>query len=490
MSQSRTSAPVTPSSSHAPGGHNHQPLPAYLARHVNLGFNQDDISALLCAIDSSQVSPSSNTRLAHLPAELLLQILEYVPVDHVLDWRLVCRGFRDAIDGRVLFHHLHRTELIGYLGSRYSHPLAALDDEQYEKLHLLRARFDCIQGQAADALAKSDTPVWSGKKALFRVDGSWLDEFRHISGAAARKGDIWDSDRLWMDVLNRLCLRSSDEVIGTLRWCIRLDHAVLDVDFSAQRLGSEVCFYMREGSIQINWKDTMVRFLKTERALRLMLEKVHILFLSNPAQPNTRHPLLTLYTQKRDSPFTYSHAEDCLRAIRRERLFATLNRSDRNDRTMAWNLRLLTPLFGRPSENHNTNLQPIEDEATSLLLLLRRAAALSPTQTHHLETLAANYRSMEDELHELDNAFGEFKAYMSLPGFQMNILLPAMISNADHVPRNPVAWSDELRVRIECHVERWQSQRRVVEQVRMLLAASNEAMAVPDDSFDELDSEF
>ncbi|EDU48896.1 F-box-like multi-domain protein [Pyrenophora tritici-repentis] len=465
MSQSRTSAPVTLSSSPPPGGKHHQPLPGYLVRHLNLGFNQDDISALLSAIDSSQVSPSSNTRLAHLPAELLLQILEYVPVDHVLDWRLVCRSFRDAIDGRVLFHHLHRTELIGYMGSRYSHPLTALDDEQYERLHLLRARFECIQGPTPDASAKNDTPVWSGRQALFRIDDSWLDEFRHISGAAARKGDIWDSDRLWIDALSRLCLCSSDELIGTLRWCIRLDHAVLDLDFSAQRLVSEVCFSMRKGSIRINWKDTMFRFLKTERALRLMLEK------------------------KRNSPFTYSHMEDCLRAIRRDRLFANLNRDDRDDRNTAWHLRLLTPLFGRPSENHNTNLQPIEDEAITLLLLLRRAAALSPTQTHHLETLAANYRSMENELHELDNAFGEFKAYMSLPGFQMNILLPAMIRNADSVPRNPVAWSDELRVRIECHVERWQSQRKVVEQVRMLLAASNEAMAVPDDSFDELGSD-
>ena len=97
---------------------------------------------------------------------------------------------------------------------------------------------------------------------------------------------------------------------------------------------------------------------------------------------------------------------------------------------------------------------------------------------------------MESALHELDNAFGEFKAYMSLPGFQMNMLLPAMITNAGHVPQNPVAWSDELRVRIECHVERWQSQKKVVEQVRMLLVASNEAMAVPDNSFDDLESDF
>lgn len=276
MSQSRTFAPVTPSSSPLPDNH-HQPLPAYLARHINLGFDQDDISALLRAIDSSQVSPTNKTRLAHLPAELLLQILEYVPVDHVLDWRLVCKGFRDAIDGRVLYHHLHRTELIGYLGPRYSDPMVELDDEQYEKIHLMRARFKCIQGQASDGPAKKETPVWSARNALFKVDDSWLDDFVHISGAAARQGNtVWDADNQWTDTLKRLNLHSSEEVFGTLRWCIRLDHAVLDLDFPIERLQNKMRFYIHPDCyIQLDWKDTILRFLKTERALRLMLEKVH-----------------------------------------------------------------------------------------------------------------------------------------------------------------------------------------------------------------------
>ena len=274
MSQSRTSAPVTLLSSPPPNGH--QPLPAYLARHINLGFDQDDISALLSAIDSSQVSPTNKTRLAHLPAELLLQILEYVPVDHVLDWRLVCKGFRDAIDGRVLYHHLHRTELVGYLGPRYSDPLVELDDEQYEKIHLMRAHFKCIQGQASDEPTKKETPVWSGRNALFKLDDRWVDDFVHISGAAARQGDtVWDADSQWTETLKRLYLHSSENLFGTLRWCIKLDHAVLDLDFPIERLQDKMHFYIRQGYIQIDWKDTMLRFLKTERALRLMLEKVH-----------------------------------------------------------------------------------------------------------------------------------------------------------------------------------------------------------------------
>jgi hypothetical protein len=79
---------------------------------------------------------------------------------------------------------------------------------------------------------------------------------------------------------------------------------------------------------------------------------------------------------------------------------------------------------------------------------------------------------------------------MSMPGFQTTILLPSMINNAKRVPRNPVAWSDELRQKIECQVARWKQQRDVMEKVRALLEGSCEAMAVPEDGFDELGSDF
>jgi hypothetical protein len=135
-------------------------------------------------------------------------------------------------------------------------------------------------------------------------------------------------------------------------------------------------------------------------------------------------------------------------------------------------------------------LENVENDATHTLLLLRRAASMSSRQLAHLDTLAADFRAMENELGELDESFAEFKGYMSMPGFQMNILLPAMIANAGHIPKNPVAWTDELRLRIECQVERWRGQKGVVEQIKALLEGSNEAMAVPDDSFDELGSDF
>lgn len=91
---------------------------------------------------------------------------------------------------------------------------------------------------------------------------------------------------------------------------------------------------------------------------------------------------------------------------------------------------------------------------------------------------------MESQLRRLDDTYAEFKSYLSLPGFQTNILLPAMITNAGHVPKNPIAWPDELREKIESQVQRWRAQKGVLEQIARLLEASNQAMGVPEDSFD------
>ncbi|KAF1940056.1 hypothetical protein EJ02DRAFT_350879 [Clathrospora elynae] len=445
--------------------------PSYLARHINIGFNSDDVAALINSIDSSQ-KPSSTSSLAHLPAELLLQILEYVPVDYVLDWRLVCRGFRDAIDGRILYHHLRRTELIGYMGSRYLRPMEHLNDEQYEKIHLLRARFRCIEkAEEEDMGTQQSKPVWSGTHALFQIDEEWFRDFRQIGGAAARGGDTTqDADTRWLSTLDRLELQRPEEGFGTLRWCIRLDYAVLDMDFplEAGRNTFDVDVHLHSGRVRVAWREMLFRFLKTERSLRRLLEKA--------------------LHQKRNSDFSFTHTEDCLRATRRQRLHSSLNPNDKVDRHIKWTLRLLHPLFGKPRHDHQMTLEDIENDATNLLLLLRREASMSISQVAYLHQLSTDYQTMDKELVELDQAFGEFKTHMAMPGFQMSILMPVM--NPCQIARNPIAWPDKLRAKIEGQVERWKSQKKVVEQIALLLEASNVAMAVPDDSFDDLESDF
>jgi hypothetical protein len=273
-----TMASAKPSVVAASDDPNDEPLPSYLRRHVQLGFNEDDVAALLSSIDSSQ--GSSTSTLAHLPAELLLQILEYVPVDHVLDWRLVCRGFREAIDGRVLYHHLQRTELVGYMGSRHSRPMETLVDSDYEVIHLLEARFQHIEKPIEDA---TDTgrpkPIWSGTHAVFKIADEWFREFREVGGAASRDGNtIQDADTQWFNTLDRLELRRTEEGFGTLRWCIKLDHAVLDLDFPVEtgRKHFDVDVNLNTGLVRVAWKDMLLGFLKTERALRRMMNEVRI----------------------------------------------------------------------------------------------------------------------------------------------------------------------------------------------------------------------
>jgi hypothetical protein len=192
--------------------------------------------------------------------------------------------------------------------------------------------------------------------------------------------------------------------------------------------------------------------------------------------------------KKLTSDFTFNHIEDCLRAIRRQRLQASLNLESKGDRHIQWALRLLRPLFGKPQLEHQMTLVDVENDATKMLLLLRRQAAMSGKQIAYLHQLALDFAEMEIEMQDLDQAFSEFKSYMSMPGFQMSILMPVM--NPGTIPKNPIAWPDDLRMKIEHHVERWKSQKRVIQQMKTLLEASNTAMAIPDDSFEDLSSDF
>lgn len=471
------------SEAHRDSDGNNTPLPSYLARHLDLGYDSDDVSALITSIDSSQLPQTSPS--SQLPAELLLEVLEYVPIDYILDWRLVCRGFRDAIDGRVLFHHLHRTELIGYMGPWHSRPLERLDEEEYDQIHLLHARFLHLEQPANTYKDNSRAgPVWADTYAVFAINDSWYQAFRHIGGAEARNGDtVEDADAMWLNTLDRLELRRADEGFGTLRWCIRLDHAVLDMDFplEAGRNQFGVQVRLHEKTIKVAWKNMLFNLLKTETSLRCMLEDVRTKTNTNSALPNP-------VTQKQNTSYSFSHFEDCLRATRRQRLLSALDPDNKVDRHIKWSLRLLHPLFNFPRHDHHIPLEDVENDATRLLLLLRREAIMTPAQRAHLQQLARDYRTMNEDVSELEHVFSDFKEHLSLSGSRMSVSLPLL--DTCNVPRNALAWSDDLRANIEDVVGNWRSQKKVLEQLKALLTASNLALEVPEDTFDHTDSDF
>lgn len=113
---------------------------------------------------------------------------------------------------------------------------------------------------------------------------------------------------------------------------------------------------------------------------------------------------------------------------------------------------------------------------------------MSGGQLAYLRRLAADYEVMTKEVGELDQAFGEFKSHVSMSGFQLSVALPAL--NPCQLFRNPVAWPDDMRANVEDLVRKWKSQKKVLEQIKVLLDASNLAMTVPEDSFDDAGSEF
>jgi hypothetical protein len=192
------------------------------------------------------------------------------------------------------------------------------------------------------------------------------------------------------------------------------------------------------------------------------------------------------YGQSTNGPFTFSRAEDCLREVRRERLDASLDLDVKNDRHIKWSLRLLRPLFGRPQPSHSSTLQRFEDNAISTLLLLRREAAMTARQKAYLRQLNEDRQAMEKEIDELSDKFDNFKSHLR-PHAQFSLAVP--FHTDTNVPRDPIAWPDDLRATIEERVRKWKSQRKIMQQMSALLTSSNEALAVPEDSFDDLSSQ-
>ena len=119
---------------------------------------------------------------------------------------------------------------------------------------------------------------------------------------------------------------------------------------------------------------------------------------------------------------------------------------------------------------------------------MRREAALSDRQTTHLWQLAYDYMIMITTLNRFSRSLRYLKQQLILPGNATT--LETEVSQHVRVPSNPIAWSDELRVNIETRVQKWRTQQKLIEQMQALMVASQEALAVPEDAFDAIDTDF
>lgn len=383
-------------------------------------------------------------------------ILEHVPVAYILDYRLVCRGFRDAIDGPVLFHQLQRLQLIGYLGPRSRPDMRALGHHEYEQLHLMPTRFQSMISENTQLKAREDfKPPWANSLALFTAEHAWFaaHEALEVPISTSR-------------ILSQISLCQTDQAYGTLTWVARLDTAVLDLDLPLEphRRHFDLDVDTKTWTLGVEWRPMLFRFLKTERALRLLMKK------------------------KQASSFTFSHTEDCLRAVRRQGLHAALDHNSKIDRHVKWSLRLLRPLWGIGGLRDPSPLDPVESDAVRVLLLLRREAFLSDSQIKHLWQVASDHKSMLLSMDTLSNLLRNLKRQLVLPGHSR--VYEMVINQQNTLPINPIAWSDELRADVELRVQKWKATRGLIEQMQALLVTSEETLAIPDDVFDAMDSEF
>ncbi|KAJ4355389.1 uncharacterized protein N0V89_003405 [Didymosphaeria variabile] len=439
------------------------PLPSYIARHFNFGFDADDVSALISSIDASQDHGSTST-LPQLPAEILFHIVECVPIDHVLQWRLVCRGFRDCIDGPVMYNCIKRAEVFGIVASPSTLDWAGIPSDLQEILSHFRCRFERLEDSIEAPNPRKTNAKWRGLHAVFRIDDGWHEQLLRIETLF----NDANKEKNWLYVLLRLHLhdfvaspRKADS-FGKMRWCMRLDNAVLDLDFSIQALRENLILDLPSKKIMFEWKGLLLRFIQGETQLRTIME------------------------QKRDSKFSFGHEEDCLRETRRRRIRASLNENIPGHSLLRWGLSTLPPLFGKrkkhePAEEFR-DLRRAEDSAMRFLMPLRRELAMSRTERDRLWQLAKDYVDMIDALENIEKQY---------TGWKNTLLTTTVVPSPIRFARskNPFRWTEAERHRREARVLKWKAQQDNMQQVARLLEESLEAVSVPENAFDELGSD-
>ncbi|KAF2646079.1 hypothetical protein P280DRAFT_485870 [Massarina eburnea CBS 473.64] len=446
-------------------------LPRYLARHVELGFDSDDVDAFIDSIEASQ-DPQSST-LPHLPAEILFQIVSFLPLDSILHWRLVCRGVRDYIDGPFMKTCLKKAELIGYLGTD-EEALGYVGRVDYDEFRFLRAGFD-VSTTGSGGIGK-----WNEVSATFQIDTKWMRWFSSRDAEIIATQTNYDINP-WRALVRRLELQVAEECHGTLRWCLRIDNIVLDLELPVEVLSSSNSMHvdLRSGKIVLQWRRLLFRFLKVATMFRKLLDEV------GSIEPSVHQANICL--QKEASAFTFGHFEDCLRSLRRQLLRSAVNINHKDFGRVKWEMNLLCPLFGKrksdtvaPSFNMIGNA---EDDAVKVLTFIRKEATMSKEEKAFLQELNADLKQMDLDLEDIQRTFLLWTSDIYGASWPFNLDSTSLRGIAN----SPAAWTDSQRALVETRVQKWRRQNKTITQVLGLMESSREVMSLPENAFDDVD---
>lgn len=174
--------------------------------------------------------------------------------------------------------------------------------------------------------------------------------------------------------------------------------------------------------------------------------------------------------------------------MRRERIIAQIDPTDEYDRSTKWVIDNLRPLFGKPwyhhaGTTHAARLELWEDEALELLTRFRREASMSTKELVYLRQLASDRKRLSSEVSALNCSISSWQSTM------FNVTIDPVSPPLPFLPNDPLEWTDGERKQEELRVQKWKSQKTVLEKISELMDASREAMTVPEDAFDELGSD-
>lgn len=292
------------------------------------------------------------TCFQRLPTEFLLNIIEFIPVEHILPFRTVSRWVQTHIDTRVLLSYIRRIKLHGPLSSLGQAIFDALNPEDAACLSNITASFSHLQNAKSDARR----PVWESTYAVLRIDPMWLETHRHVA-------HMLDP------------IPPSSDVF--FHWCIQLDHTAQALEFSGETdvttYAQRVDIYSKgfhvdidAWTVRIDWRKMLWPLLKKE---------VHVRREAHKRRLGNKYCIGRMLGYAAHYPL----GECCLRAIRREAQSRRRYVSD----LLAQRIHELhvplqdgqCPVYG-PMTYAQTRLKRLEDDATRAVMRLRRCWSL------------------------------------------------------------------------------------------------------------------
>jgi len=415
-----------------------------------------DHELLLSSLAVSQ--KASPSKLPTLPTEVLLTVLDNADPADVLDHRLVCKAFKEVIDTSVLYYHIQRVELIGYLGPKECQLMEQLNAQDYWDLAFVNAIFERLDERVGNRA------VWDPQSAYFRINESWYDTF------VRSVGEIEPDNPWWHHTVQCLDLRKPSSVHGQLRWCVKVGPTVVDFGMAdKQDVNIELVEREDEDTIIVrvtNWKRMLTNVFREERALNLLLKDTE------------------------EDEFTYSHLEDGLRDIRRKRYRSKLDpRNNKHGRDI-WKMDNMNPLWGKYSSmtviRDYEDVELAERNAVQTLMLLRREDSMSSRERDALYTMKEERAIMHREVAEVDEQFKKWQeSLLGLPNLSLGRI------ETDHdVDPNPMTWSKEVVDRESQNLIRWKAQKQTTAHIKAYLDATNAAATLAEYDFDDEDKDF